>query len=71
MTYPLKNLIWKNDIDKNIVEEVYILWYLLKLTYFLLNKSLQSQSKIRIKWKEKRNYKYDAPRVYVPPTMFF
>lgn len=22
MTYPLKNLIWKNDIDKNIVEEV-------------------------------------------------
>lgn len=71
MTYPLKNLIRKNDIDKNIVEEVYILWYLLKLTYFLLNKSLQSQSKIRIEWKEKRNYKYDAPRVYVPPTMFF
>lgn len=24
MTYPLKNLIWKNDIDKNIVE-VYII----------------------------------------------
>lgn len=25
MTYPLKNLIWKNDIDKNIVVEVYII----------------------------------------------
>lgn len=25
MTYPLKNLIWKNDIDRNIVEEVYII----------------------------------------------
>lgn len=25
MTYPLKNLIWKNDIDRNIVEEIYII----------------------------------------------
>lgn len=25
MTYPLNNLIRKNDIDKNIVEEVYII----------------------------------------------
>lgn len=35
MTYPLKNLIWKNDIDKNIVE-VYIILIPFKIDLLLI-----------------------------------
>lgn len=36
MIYFLKNLIWKNDIDKNIVEEVYIILIFFKSDLFFI-----------------------------------